>query len=150
MKVILTEDVANLGLTGQAVEVKRGYARNYLLPKGLAVEATGRSLKRLDHHKRIIDAQLAKRRETAQDLKRAIEALSLSIPVHVGEGDRLYGSVTNRDIEDALRSHNVEVDRRKIVLAEPIKAIGVFEVDVRLHPDVVAKLKVWVVKKDVA
>lgn len=150
MKVILTEDVANLGLTGEMVAVKRGYARNYLLPRGLAMEASGKNVKLLEHQRRIIEAELAKRRVTALDIKRAIESMSLSIPVYVGEDDKLYGSVTNRDIEQALREKEIEVDRRKIHLKEPIKQLGIYEVEVKLHLDVAAKLKVWVVKKEAA
>ena len=150
MKVILTEDVPNLGLTGEIMEVKRGYARNYLLPKGLAMDAVGRNVRQLMHQRRIIEAKLAKRRATAVDLKRAIERLSISIPVLVGEEDRLYGSVTNRDIEEALRRHDVQVDRRKIRMPETIKQIGVYEVEIKLHIDVSARLKVWVVKKEAA
>ncbi len=150
MKVILQEDVSNLGLTGEMVEVKRGYARNYLFPKGLAVEASGRNAARLQHQRRLIDAKLAKRRASAIDVKRAIERLSVSIPVLSGEGDKLYGSVTNRDIEEALANYDISVDKRKIALSDPIKQIGVYEVDIRLHTDVTAKLKIWVVKKDLS
>lgn len=148
MKVILQEDVSNLGSIGQMVDVRRGYARNYLFPQGLAVEAGGRSAAKLQHQQRLIEARLAKRRATAVDVKRAIERLSVSIPVLSGEGEKLYGSVTNRDIEEALAHYDIVVDRRKIALGDPIKQIGVYEVDIRLHTDVTAKLKIWVVKKD--
>ncbi|MBM4318748.1 MAG: 50S ribosomal protein L9 [Deltaproteobacteria bacterium] len=150
MKVILTEDVPNLGLTGEMVAVKRGYARNYLLPRGLALEASSKNIGLLEHQKRIVEAKLNKRRVSATDVKRALESISLSIPVYVGEDDKLYGSVTNRDIEAALREKKIEVDRRKIHLKEPIKQLGIYEVEVKLHLDVAAKLKVWVVKKEAA
>ncbi|MDY0058504.1 MAG: 50S ribosomal protein L9 [Myxococcota bacterium] len=148
MKVILTEDVPNLGLTGETVNVKDGYGRNYLFPRNLAVEASGKTARHIEHQQRIIEAKLNKRRSTAQDLKRAIENLSLSVPVYVGEEDKLYGSVTNRDIEQALQEKSIEVDRRKILLKEPIRQLGMFEVEVKLHPEVSAKLKIWVVKKE--
>ncbi len=150
MKVILTEDVPNLGLTGETVEVKKGYARNYLLPKGLAVEATGRNMRMLEHQRRIIEAKLAKRRDSAMDIKRAIESLTIKIEANAGEDDRLYGSVTNRDLEEALAEHQIEVDRRKIQIKEPIKRLGSYEVPVKLHVDVTATLKVEVVRREEA
>jgi large subunit ribosomal protein L9 len=147
MQVILCEDITNLGQTGDLLTVKDGYARNYLLPRGLAVLATSRNVRRLDHEKRVIAQRDAKRRKDAQSIKDKVEGLSLTIGANVGEDEKLFGSVTNRDIAEALVAEGVEIDRRQILLDQPIKALGVYTVDVKLARDVTAALKVWVVAK---
>jgi len=148
MQVILREDVESLGATGQVVNVKDGYARNYLIPRGLAVHATKRNVKRFDHEKRVIAKRDTKRRKEAQSLKERLEALSLTIAKHTGEEDKLFGAVTNREIADALKEETgLEIDRKSIHLEQPIKSLGVYSVELKLARDVAATIKVWVVAK---
>lgn len=148
MRVILREDLDNLGAAGEVVTVKPGYGRNFLLPRGLAVQATEKDVARLEHERRIIAARAAKR---ATELKGEVDKLSqvsVSITRQVGEGDKLYGSVTTRDIADALKEKGVIVDSKKIQLAEPLKTLGMAEVPIKLGRDATATIKVWVVKKE--
>lgn len=148
MQVILREDVENLGNTGELVNVKDGYARNYLIPRGLAVHATPRNVRRLEHEKRVISQRDAKRQKDAQALKDKLEALSLTIAKHTGEEDKLFGAVTNREIADALNEDTgLSIDRKSIQLEQPIKSLGVYSVEVKLSRDVVATVKLWVVAK---
>ena len=147
MQLILTEDVQNLGHAGDVVHVKPGYGRNYLIPRGLAVPATVKNLKRIEHDKRVIDARMQRLLKDAHGVKDRLEQLSVNIARAVGAGDKLYGSVTGRDIAEAVQALGVTVDHRKIHLEEPIRALGLFTVDVKLAREVVAKLKVWVVAK---
>jgi large subunit ribosomal protein L9 len=144
VQVILNEDVANLGRTGDVVKVRPGFARNYLFPRKLAVEASQKSLRAFEHHKRIAMGKREAQQTEAAELKRRIEALSITIGAHAGEEGKLFGSVTNIDIERALREKGFVIERRKIHLAEPIKQLGEFTVPVRLQPEVEASLKVEV------
>jgi large subunit ribosomal protein L9 len=144
VQVILNEDVPNLGRTGDVVKVRPGFARNYLFPRKLAVEANPKSLHAFEHHKRIALAKREVQKGEASELKRKLEALTISIGAHAGEEGKLFGSVTNIDIERALREKGFSVERRKIHLAEPIKQLGEFTVPVRLQPEVEASLKVEV------
>jgi large subunit ribosomal protein L9 len=146
MKVILRTDVVDLGHAGEVVSVKNGYARNFLLPRNLAVEASKASMRALEHEKRQIAQREKKRLGELEQLAQKIRATSVTVSREVGEADRLFGSVTSMDIQRALEQEGITVDRRLIVLDEPIKAIGVFDVPVKLHREVEAKLKVWVVK----
>lgn len=148
MQVILREDIPNLGRTGQIVDVKRGYGRNYLLPRGLAVVATARNVGQLEHEKRVIGAREAKLMRNAQSLKAKLEGLSINIAMRVGEDDKLFGSVTNKDIAEALAQRDLRIDRKKIQLDEPIRSLGVHTVKVVLGREVGAELKVWVVAKE--
>jgi len=148
MKVILREDVENLGKGGQVVEVKPGYGRNYLIPRGLAAIATNKNVKELEHTKRIIGDVQKKKRSTAEQLAEKLGTLSLTIFCQVGEQDKLFGSVTSRDIADQLRREGHDIDRRHIVLDEPLKQLGVFTVPVKLGEGVEANLKVWLVRKE--
>jgi large subunit ribosomal protein L9 len=148
MQVILKEDVPNLGRSGDVVNVKPGYGRNYLIPRGLAVFATQKNVSRIEHEKRVIESRAQKLLKDAQAVKDRLEQLSINIARPVGAGDKLYGSVGGRDIGDALKEAGVPIDHRKIQLAEPIKSLGMFTVDIKLARDVVAKLKVWVVAKE--
>jgi large subunit ribosomal protein L9 len=148
MQVILKEDVPNLGRSGDVVNVKPGYGRNYLIPRGLAVFATAKNVSRIEHEKRVIESRSAKLLKDAQAVKDRLEQLSINIARPVGAGDKLYGSVGARDIADALKEQGVPVDHRKIQLADAIKSLGMFTVDIKLARDVVAKLKVWVVAKE--
>ena len=148
MQLILIEDVPNLGVTGDQVKVKPGYARNYLLPRRLAVVASDRNAGALKHRQQNVAARVERKRKEAQDLAGRIRGAEISIPVLVGEEDRLFGSVTNRDIEAALAELGIEVDRRRIHIEEPIRSLGVHAVVVKVHSDVTAELKVGVVKKE--
>jgi large subunit ribosomal protein L9 len=148
MQVILTEDVQNLGRSGEVVNVKPGYGRNYLIPRGLAVLATTKNISRIEHEKRVIEKRQIALRKDAEAVKSRIEQLSINIARAVGAGDKLYGSVGARDIAEAAAAQGVTLDHRKIALAEPIRALGMFEVEIKLARDVAAKLKVWVVAKE--
>ena len=138
----------NLGKSGEVVNVKPGYARNYLLPRGLAIKATAGDIARVEHEKRVIAARTAKLSKAAQAEADKLSSVSVTITRAVGEEDKLYGSVTNRDISEALREKGVVVDSKKIHLAEPIKALGEFEVPVKLGRGVTATIKITVAKKD--
>ncbi|HEX9286558.1 MAG TPA: 50S ribosomal protein L9 [Thermoanaerobaculia bacterium] len=142
MKVILADDVRGLGHRGDTVAVKPGYARNYLFPQGLAWEATPSNARRLTEEKKKYDDKNLREKAVAEEASRKIEGLRIAITKKAGEGDVLYGSVTPSDIADALGERGIEVDRRRIEVAEPIKRLGEHRVHVRLHRDVVAELTV--------
>lgn len=148
MRVILRESMDKLGDAGEVVTVRDGFGRNYLLPRGLAVQATEKDEARLAHEKRVIMARQAKLLKETQATADRLNQVSVSISQAVGEGDRLYGSVTSRDIADALKAQGLTVDSKKIQLPEPIKSLGMTEVAIKLGQGVEAKIKVWVVKKD--
>jgi large subunit ribosomal protein L9 len=148
MRVILRENLDNLGKAGEVVSVRAGYGRNFLLPKGLAVPATEKDEARMQHEQRLIAARLAKLAKQLASEADRLSQVSVSLARAVGEEDKLYGSVTNRDIAEALAEQGVKVDAKKIVLDEPIKALGMTEVAIKLGHDVTAKIKVWVVKKE--
>ena len=145
MKVILREDVPNVGRSGELVNVKPGFGRNYLLPRKLAVLANEANVKQLEHDRAVISARQAKLRGNAEEQAKRINAVSVTIGRKVGEQDKLFGSVTVLDIAEALAAKGQKVDRRHIHLAEPIKTVGAHEVEIRLHRDVAAKIKVEVV-----
>ena len=145
MEVILKEDVANLGKIGEVVRVRDGYARNFLMPRGLVLEANKKNLKTFEHHKKIVGDQKQKIMRQAQAVGDHLNGVSLVIPMKVGEEGKLFGSVTNIHIEKALRAKGLNVDRRKIQLAEPIKNAGDYDVPVRLSADLTVPLKVSVV-----
>ena len=145
MKVILRADVENLDILGDVVTVKPGYGRNYLLPQGLAMLATEANMHTFELERKKLQARMDAQRAEARSLAEKIEALNIVIPMHVGENDKLYGSVTTTMIGDAILAQGVEVDRRRILLDAPIRALGDFEVRVRLHADVVANLQVKVI-----
>ncbi len=144
MKLILREDVPNLGKGGELVEVKPGYGRNYLLPRGLAVVANPRNLREIEHQKQVASAKAAKMRASAEALARRLADTPVSLKRKVGEQDKLYGSVTAMDIAEALGQRGLSIDRRSIALAEPIKTVGEFEVPVKLHHEVAGTVKVRV------
>ncbi len=150
MQVILREEVEHLGHTGDLVNVKPGYARNYLLPRGLAVLASDRQMKRVEHEKRIIQAKAAKERAGAEGIKARLDKVALTVEKAVGENDKLFGSVTSMEIEALLKEEGFDVTRKNIHLGEPIKSTGVFKVPVKLHRDVTATIEVVVVAKDAA
>jgi large subunit ribosomal protein L9 len=146
MKVILRSDVQDLGQAGELVNVKDGYARNFLVPRNLAVEASKASIRALEHERRQISLREKKRLTELEKLAARLRATSVTIAKEVGEADRIFGSVTSMDVHRALEAEGIAVDRRTIELEEPIKAIGVYDVPVKLHRQIDAKLKVWVVK----
>ena len=147
IKVLLKNDVPSLGTGGEVVRVRPGFARNFLLPRGLAVPATAGNLARVEDLKRQVASQAKQELEQANQLAAQIAGVSVSIARAIGEENKMYGSVTTKDIEDAFVAAGVKVDRKKIVLAEPIKTIGTFEVPMKLHASVTATLKVTVTKK---
>ncbi len=148
MKVILKENIDTLGHIGDIVKVAPGYARNYLLPKGLAIEATTKNAKALDHAKRQMEYKKNKVLEQAKSLAAKIEGLSLSVAHQAGEEGKLFGSVTNMELADLLKAQGVDIERKKIVLAEPIKHLGEFTAAIKLHPEVTATLKVTITKAE--
>ena len=148
MDIILTENVKGLGQIGDVVSVKPGYSRNYLIPKGLAVEANQRNLKELEHHKRQLTRKLAKLSEEAAHVKARIEALECVFSLRASEEGKLFGSVTSMEIETAMAEQGVEIDRRKIQLDHPIKTLGEHLVDIKLNAGANASLKVTVLNAD--
>lgn len=149
MKLILRADVENLGTLGDVVEVKPGYGRNYLLPQGLAMLATEGNMKTFEQERKKLQAIMDAQRAEARSLAEKLEALELVIRMHVGENDKLYGSVTTSMIGDAIAESGIEIDRRRILLDGPIRTLGEFNVRVRLHADVVAELPLKVVSDHV-
>jgi len=145
MKVILREDVEKLGKAGDIVKVADGYGRNYLIPKRLAVQADVRNLRALEHDRRVIEARAKQSRKTAEELGTKLSSLFLTIPAKAGEEGRLFGAVTSRDIAQALESAGVPVDRKMVLLAEPIKQIGEYKVKVKAGTNIVPEVSVSVV-----
>jgi large subunit ribosomal protein L9 len=147
VKLILREDVENLGRVGDVVDVAGGYGRNYLLPRGLAVKASTKNLKEQEHQKKLIQARLERHKKDAQEMAGSLDSVSCTIARKTGEEEKLYGSVTSRDIEEALKEEGISIDRKRILLEEPIKQLGVYTVPVKLHTEVIGNIKVWVVKE---
>jgi len=145
MKLILTETIEPLGIIGSEVEVAKGYARNYLLPQGKAVAATPANRRKLEQEKAKFELQLAKEKKIAEEMAARIEGVSCTITAKVSDEDRLYGSVSARDIMDALAAQGVEVEKRMILLAEPIKQLGTYKVPIRVYTDVEPEIEVEVV-----
>jgi large subunit ribosomal protein L9 len=145
MKVILKEDLENLGLTGEVVEVKPGYGRNYLIPRGLAAVATPGNVRRFEEERRQRQHKLDQQRKDAEALTRRLDGMELTIPMPTGEENRLFGTVTTQQVADTLLAKGFEVDRRKITLAEEIRFTGVYTALVKLHPEHAAEVKVKVV-----
>ena len=144
MKLILREDVYNLGKGGDLVEVKPGYGRNFLIPGGLAVLANPKNIREVEHQKAVAAAKAAKLRASAEAIAKRLSDTPVSLRRKVGEQDKLYGSVTAMDVAEALAARGLDIDRRTIDLSEPIKTLGDFEVSVKLHSSVVGKVKVKV------
>jgi large subunit ribosomal protein L9 len=147
IRVLLQQDVENLGHSGDVVRVRPGHARNYLIPRGLALPATPGNLARVDELKRAAAVRAKKDQEEAVELKQKLEATSVKVVRAVGEENKMYGSVTAKDIEEAYAEHGIKIDRRKLHLAEPIKQLGLAEVVMKLHHDVTATLRVEVIKQ---
>ncbi len=148
MEVILKETIPSLGSAGDTVKVASGYARNFLLPKGKAVVCDKKNLANLERQRQIILAKAAKEKEEHEALRSRLEAMDITMEVKVGENEKLYGSVTSMDIAKAIEDAGYQVDKKKIVLEEPIKSLGEFEVPVRLSPEVTATVKVKVVSQE--
>jgi len=147
MKVILKEDVPHLGEPGQIVNVKPGFARNYLIPQGLAALASSRNIKMMEHNLKKIQKQIDAAKAEASEVAARLGELSITIAKPAGEQEKLYGSVTTRDIAAALEAEKITIDRKRIVIPEAIKALGVYTIQVKLMGGVTSDLKVWVVKE---
>ncbi len=148
MEVILREDIERLGNRGQVVKVANGYARNFLLPKRLAVAATDANRKIVEQERQAHLRREAKQKSEAEDLSKLLAGVTVTIAQKAGENDQLFGSVTSKDVAEALAQKNFTIDRRKVQLEEPIKQLGEFKVPVRLHKDVTAEVTVQVVKEE--
>ena len=147
MQIILRHAIENLGKPGDVVTVSPGYARNYLLPRGFAYEATPGNLKRISQERSRLEAAENERRDTAQQLANKLEQVSLTFSARVGEEGKLFGSVTSADIQAQLETQGFHIEKRQIDLHDPIKTLGVFQVPIRLHADVKPEIKVWVIKQ---
>lgn len=145
MRVILNNNVSNLGTIGAIVNVKGGYGRNFLIPRGLAVLANSRNQSALDHHIRQMEKKRVKVLDEAKSLASMIEKTSVTVSKPVGEEEKIFGTVTTAELEELLASENIKVSKRDIHITEEIKKVGVYTAEVKLHPDVTAKFKVWVV-----
>ncbi len=147
MEVILRQAVDNLGHPGDVVTVSNGYARNYLLPRGIAFQATEGNKKRISQEKARLEAAEGQRRSAAEDIAKKLEEVSITFAARVGEEGKLFGSVTTGDIADQLAAQGFNIEKRLVDLHEPIKALGVYRVPIKLHADVKPEIKVWVIKQ---
>jgi large subunit ribosomal protein L9 len=147
MKVILMEDIKKIGKMGQIVDVANGFARNYLVPKGLAVEANTKNIRSVEHGKKIVHEKARKLKDSAQDLSSKISAMTITIKAKAGEEGKLFGSVTTMDIAEALNSEGIEIDKKRISLEEPIKRLGSYFVSVKLHHEVSVQLNIQVIEE---
>ena len=147
MDVILRQDVDKVGRAGELVTVKNGYARNFLLPRGLAYEATEANRRRLDSERAQKGKKVAAEIGAAKEVAGRLESLSLTFTMKAGEGDKLFGSVTSSDVADKLSAEGYRIDKKQIELDEPLKALGVYKVPVRLHSEVRPEVRVWVVRE---
>ena len=146
MKVVLKQNIDKLGIAGDIVEVADGYGRNYLLPSGLALKATAGAEKAADQIKKAKGRKIQEEKTSFEELAKKLSELSLTVPVQVGEDEKMYGSVTSIDIANMLKQEGIEIDKKKIILKEPIKKLGIFNIQIKLHPEVTAEVKAWVVK----
>lgn len=147
MRIILRKNYDQLGKIGEVVDVKDGFAMNFLIPRQIAYPATPGNLRALEEEKKRIEAIEAKEIEQAQELANQLESVSVNIPVKVGEDEKIFGSVTNQQIADELKEKGYEIDKRKIELDEPIKTLGIYSIKIKLHPEVSATVKTWVVRE---
>jgi large subunit ribosomal protein L9 len=147
MQVILLEDVPALGKVGESVNVSEGYGRNYLIPQKKAILATEKGINILEHQRREVQQRMGKVKKDVEKVAEQIEKLSCTFAKPVGESGKLFGSVTSMEIESFLKENGIDVDRKKILLEEPIKNLGMFTVPIKLHPELTAQLKVWVVQE---
>ena len=144
MKLLLKEDVDGLGFCGEEVEVKDGYGRNFLVPKGKALLATPNNLKAFNHQKRIVQAKVKKVTGIAQEVADKISAVTIQIKKKMGDGGKMFGAVTAQEISDLLKAKGIDIDRRKIQIQEPIKKAGEYSIPAKLHPEVTAEIKLTV------
>ena len=147
MKVILRQDFETLGKIGEVVDVKDGYARNFLFPRGLAYAALKGNIRALDDEKKSVEKRNSQELKAAENLAAELETVSITIPVQVGEEDKIFGTVTTQMIADALKEKGHDIDKRKVEIEEPIKALGIYGVNLKIHQNVNAKIKVWVVRE---
>ena len=147
MEVLLCQDVKKLGQAGDVVNVKPGFARNYLIPQEMACVVTPANLRRIERQKAKQQAAYEKAKQEAMDLADKLSKVSCTVTVEVNDLDRLYGSVTEAEIAQALELEGMAIDKKSIVLEKPIEELGIFEVNIKLHPEVTAKVRVWVAKK---
>ncbi len=147
MKVILKEDVKNLGTAGTVVNVADGFARNFLIPKKLAVEANTKNIKALEHERKKIEEAARKAKEMAKEVSARLSSVTIEIKAKAGEEGKLFGSITNADISDALKKEGFEIDRKKIIVEEPIKRLGSYTVNVKVHQDITVPINVNVVSE---
>ncbi|MGM0453528.1 MAG: 50S ribosomal protein L9 [Thermodesulfobacteriota bacterium] len=145
MKVILKQTIESLGIIGSEVDVKKGHARNYLIPQGKAVEANAHNRKQMEQERKKIELQLAKEREMAEQIAARLDGVSCQIPAKVADENRLYGSVSAKDIAEALEQQGVEVQKRMILLPDPIKHLGTYQVPIRVYKDIEPEITVEVV-----
>lgn len=146
MRVILRKNIEKLGKAGDIVEVKNGYARNFLFPQNLALPSTPGNLKRVEDEKRVLMKKQEKIKEEAENLAKKLEKKSITIPVQVGEKEQMFGSVTAQDIANVLKQEGFSIDKNQIDLSEPIKSLGIYNVKINLHTGVTPVIRVWVVK----
>ena len=147
MKLILIEDVKNLGKIGEVVEVKNGHARNYLLPRNLALEASPANLKIVEKTAKRQELKLEKIKQQAAGLAKKLASMSCTITMPAGEDDKLFGAVTAQDIAEALKQEGITIDKKDIILNQPIHRLGIYNVGIKLHSEVTQELKIWVIKK---
>lgn len=147
MKIVLLKDVERLGRAGEIVKVANGFARNFLIPRGEALLATDANIAHFESRRRQHEAAAEREKKAAEALAQELEKTSLTVQARVGEEDKLFGSVTSQNVADLLKEQGHEIDRRKIELEEPIRALGVYTIEIRLHPEVRASIKLWVVKE---
>ena len=147
MEIILRQDYESLGAAGEIVNVKDGFGRNFLIPRGIAYIATDANKKRHESDLKQASMQLARDKKAAEELSEKLKNVSCTITVQVGEEDKLFGSVTSLNITESLSSQGFDIDKRKILLEEPIKSLGIYSVPIKLHPEVECNVKVWVVKE---
>ncbi|MCC6544993.1 MAG: 50S ribosomal protein L9 [Nitrospirae bacterium] len=147
MKVILKEDVKGLGKLGEIVEVSSGYSRNFLIPQKKAVEATPHNIKTVEQKKKELEEKMKQNLHAIEEMSKKMGELSVTIARQVGEGEKMFGSVTTADIAEAITKEGMTIDKHQVVLEKPIKELGLFHVPVKLHPEVSAEVKVWIVKQ---
>jgi len=147
MDIILLQNVDKLGKEGDIVHVKDGYARNFILPRKLGIASTPEALKVLERKRKKKEEELEKVKTEAEAVSKKIASVSCTIPVEAGVEDKIFGAVTSDMVKNALKQEGIETDKRDITIKEPIKKLGVYKVDIKLHPEVTAELKIWVVKK---
>ena len=146
MRIILLQDHEDLGSAGDQQDVKDGYARNYLIPRGIALKADKNSLKRFQEMARLKELKKDRALKKSKELAEKLRSLSLTVPVQVGEEDRVFGAVTSLEIAQQLKDKGYEIDKRQIMLEEPIKSLGIFQILIKLHSEITTSVKLWVIK----